>query len=69
MLKIKWFIKLIGTGTPLFQAAVLVSGWMDSSTKNLKKCDSTKPKDMNSGTMVAMEQGKNNENKGNDIIK
>lgn len=24
---------------------------------------------MNSGTMVAMEQGKNNENKGNDIIK
>ena len=42
---------------------------MDSSTKNLKKCDSTKQKDMNSGTMVAMEQGKNNENKGNDIIK
>lgn len=42
---------------------------MESLTKNLKKCDSTKQKGMNSGTMVAMEQGKNNENKHNYIIK
>lgn len=68
MLKIKWFNKLISTGTPLFQAAVLVSGWMDSSTKNLKERN-YEAKGHEKWNYVAMEQHKNKENKGNDIIK